>query len=361
MLNGNKNLGIKELAKLANVSIGTVDRVLHNRVGVSSKTKKRVLNIIEISGYKKNVMASRLKLASTKIIKIAILIPESKNESSYWRLPLQGVDTAVDELSQSGISAEYYFFDQLNPQTFSDGINRIFESEFHGLITIPLFEEESNRLLSQAKRKRVPVVFLDTERNLNSVGNYIRQNSFNAGKIAGRLLHGLIGVDAVYFVVNILNERETQINNYQLEKGFRAYFAKNTEKENIEIHIINYSIEGKLNLAPEIQKAFQTKIPKGIFVTNARSYMLPNILKANGIVNTRIVGFDLNEMNIQYLKSGEIDFLINQKPKHQGYSAVKSLFKYLTEDDDSGLNIDIPVEIVVKESLEYYENEQLGQ
>ncbi len=220
-------------------------------------------------------MASRLKLASTKVIRIAILVPEPKNESNFWKLPLQGVDTAVNELSESGISAEYYFFDLLNPETFSDSINRIFESEFHGLITVPLFEEESNILLFQAQRKRMPVVFLDTERDLN--------------------------------------------------------------------------------LAPEIQKAFQTERPKGIFVTNARSFMLPNLLKANGSVNTRIVGFDLNKENIQYLKSGEIDFLINQKLEHQGYSALKGLYKYLTEDDDSGLTMDIPVEIVVKESVAFYE------
>ncbi len=53
MHENNKNLGIKELAKLADVSIGTVDRVLHNRKGVSPETKKRVLKIIEESGYKK--------------------------------------------------------------------------------------------------------------------------------------------------------------------------------------------------------------------------------------------------------------------------------------------------------------------
>jgi len=32
-----KSVGIKEIAELAGVSIGTVDRVLHNRSGVSKK------------------------------------------------------------------------------------------------------------------------------------------------------------------------------------------------------------------------------------------------------------------------------------------------------------------------------------
>ena len=34
--------GVKEIAKLAGVSIATVDRVIHNRKGVSEKTKDKI-------------------------------------------------------------------------------------------------------------------------------------------------------------------------------------------------------------------------------------------------------------------------------------------------------------------------------
>ena len=73
-------------------------------------------------------------------------------------------------------------------------------------------------------------------------------------------------------------------------------------------------------------------------------------MKANNISDTFIVGFDLNKENLALLKTGEISFLINQKPEYQGYIAIKSLYKFLTEKDDSELNIDIPVEIIVKEN-----------
>jgi len=100
----NNNLGIKDLAKLAQVSIGTVDRVLHNRNGVSPATKEKVLKIVEQTGYKKNVMASRLKLASIKVIKIAVLVPDGAKESSYWNLPVKGVESATEELRELGVT-----------------------------------------------------------------------------------------------------------------------------------------------------------------------------------------------------------------------------------------------------------------
>ncbi|MGA0444982.1 MAG: LacI family DNA-binding transcriptional regulator, partial [Flavobacteriaceae bacterium] len=70
-----KSVGIKEIAELAGVSIGTVDRVLHNRSGVSKKTALLILDVIKKTGYKKNNAASRLKLAQNNQIKIAVLLP----------------------------------------------------------------------------------------------------------------------------------------------------------------------------------------------------------------------------------------------------------------------------------------------
>jgi len=348
------NLGIKDLARLADVSIGTVDRVLNNRTGVADSTRERVLQIIKETGYKKNVVASRLKLAKHNVIKIAILVPSAGNEHSYWNLPLQGVESAVNELSELGVSVDYFYFDLLNHKTFSDKIDKILSEEFNALITVPFFEFESNRLLSKAKEQNIPVVFLDTERDLLFPGNFIRQNSFNAGMVAGRLLHGLIGEKGNYVIVNIMNDRGKQINNFQRESGFRSYFEDFVDEENIKLYTINHPLDDQFDLGPEMKDLLDPSQQMGIFVTNARSFLIPDILNSNHITNARIVGFDLNKKNIEYLKSGDIDFLINQKPQFQGYAAIKGIYKYLTEEDRSQLNINIPVEIVVKENVDYY-------
>lgn len=52
--------GVKEIARRANVSIATVDRVLHNRVGVALKTKEKIESIIKDMDYKPNILAKRL-------------------------------------------------------------------------------------------------------------------------------------------------------------------------------------------------------------------------------------------------------------------------------------------------------------
>jgi DNA-binding LacI/PurR family transcriptional regulator len=57
-----KHATVKEIARRARVSIGTLDRVLHDRGEVSADTKARLEAIIPSLGYKPNVLARRLSL-----------------------------------------------------------------------------------------------------------------------------------------------------------------------------------------------------------------------------------------------------------------------------------------------------------
>ena len=341
-------MGIKRIAKLANVSIGTVDRVLHKRPGVSKETEKRVLKIIEETGYKKNTAASRLKLASVKKIMIAILIPKGENKWrwSYWKLPKNGIKKAVEELSEMGVGADFYYFS--DSTSFVNQNQEIFKENYDAIVTVPFYKKESNDLLNRATANKMPVVFLDTEIGLDGTANFIRQNSHNAGMVAGRLLHGLVGNEGQYFIVNIINDKGVHANGKQREDGFRAFFK--SIDQDVNIQTIEHPVNVKFAITKEMEERLKRNSPKGIFVTNSRSHLIPRVLKEFDISSTFIVGFDLNDKNLKCLKKGEIDFIINQKPDYQGYAAIKGLFNFLTKQDAAELNLDIPVEIIVKEN-----------
>jgi LacI family transcriptional regulator len=74
------------------------------------------------------------------------------------------------------------------------------------------------------------------------------------------------------------------------------------------------------------------------------------------IKNVILIGYDLLKENIKFLENDTIQFLICQKPEEQGYKSVLSLFNYLL------LNMPIekfnysPIDIIMKENIEYYKN-----
>ena len=341
-------MGIKQIAKLANVSIGTIDRVLHNRGGVSKETEKKILKIIKETGYQKNTMASRLKLAAVKKIKFAVLFPIAKDKYSYWKLPKKGIYKAVDEMKELGVTADYFEFSG-SSLSFQSASQKIFLKSYDAIITVPFFEKESNVLLEKAKSKNIPVVFLDTEIELANSAYFIRQNSHIAGKVAGRLLHGLVGNNGKYFIINILNDKGIQVNNKQREDGFRAFFR--SLGKDVTIHTINHPLNNTFKVTKEMKSWFEGSEAKGIFVTNSRAHLIPEILEEHKIKNTFLMGFDLNKKNVAYLKKDKINFLINQQPKFQGYVAIKGLFNFVTKQESSELDLDIPIEIIVKEHL----------
>jgi LacI family transcriptional regulator len=57
-----KKIRIKDIAKMAGVSAGTVDRVLHNRGNVSDDARKAVEKVLEQVDYKPNMHVSSLSL-----------------------------------------------------------------------------------------------------------------------------------------------------------------------------------------------------------------------------------------------------------------------------------------------------------
>ncbi len=340
-------MGIKQIAELANVSIGTVDRVIHKRPGVSKKTEIKVLKIIKEVGYTKNTTASRLKLASSKKIKIAVLLPKTKDRWNYWKLPKEGITKALLELKELGVLADYFDFSDSN--TFKSKSEEIFKLDYNAIITVAFFKEESNNLLSKASKRELPIIFLDTEISLDKNAFFIRQNSEQAGKVAGKLLHGLLGNTANYLIINKRNDQGVHVNNLQRETGFITFIKETKYKGQINSN--SFFLDTSFTIPDNLLEWFKSPKPKGIFITNSKSHIVINELKKHQIKNVFIVGFDLNKENIAYLKSGEINFLINQKPELQGYLAVKKIFNRIVKEDNTNLNQNIPIEIIIKENL----------
>ena len=85
-----KPAGIKEIASVLGISIGTVDRALHNRSGVSAKTREKVLKTAERFQYKPNLAARNLKL--NRYLKIGVFLPQEI--SSFFDALRAGIQTA---------------------------------------------------------------------------------------------------------------------------------------------------------------------------------------------------------------------------------------------------------------------------
>lgn len=71
---------IKDVARMANVSISTVSRVINNSQTVNSEIRKRVLDVLEATQFRPNAIARTLVKNNTSLI--GVLLPEIK--TTFW-------------------------------------------------------------------------------------------------------------------------------------------------------------------------------------------------------------------------------------------------------------------------------------
>lgn len=81
-------MNIKEVAVLAETSVATVSRVLNEDTHVSQSTRQRVLEIIEVTGYKPNLIGRNLRTLHSE--KILVMMPTTSNP--YYSRVMQGIE-----------------------------------------------------------------------------------------------------------------------------------------------------------------------------------------------------------------------------------------------------------------------------
>jgi len=100
---------------MADVSVGTVDRVIHGRSGVSEASRKRVEEILKQLDYQPNMYASAL--ASNKKYAFSCLLPQHE-EGEYWTAVEAGIHDALIAYSDFNISVGLSFYDPFDYHSF---------------------------------------------------------------------------------------------------------------------------------------------------------------------------------------------------------------------------------------------------
>ncbi|MBL7698279.1 MAG: substrate-binding domain-containing protein [Chitinophagaceae bacterium] len=344
--------GIKEIARRANVSIATVDRVIHKRTGVSLKTRDKINKIISDLDYQPNLLARRL--ASRKTIRIATLIPKIGGESSFWEAPLRGIEQAESELRQMGIIIEKFFFDQEDSETFIKQSRLLLRHEPDGILIAPSFVDEAIEFTTTCKERHIPFVYINSDIPEQKSLCYIGPDLYRSGYLAGNLISYLVNDNQEILITNVTKELEDRHHLVRKEEGLRAYFADHKRNNVIRtIDVLQFdadSIESALSLQLNENKNIGV-----VFVTNSRVASVANYLKSFNH-DVLLVGYDFLKENIEYLNEGVIDFLICQKPVEQAYRGVMSLYQHLvlsTTVEDIYL---MPIDIITKENYAYYRN-----
>ena len=125
---------IKDIALRAGVSVGTVDRVLHNRSNVSKKAVVKVQEALKEMDYQPNMYASAL--AYNKNYLFYLLIPKHEKEA-YWDEVELGVKECERIRSDFRIEVAIAYYDRSEPMSLPETGEQCLAKNPDGLILVP--------------------------------------------------------------------------------------------------------------------------------------------------------------------------------------------------------------------------------
>lgn len=345
------NYTIKDIARMAGVSAGTVDRVLHNRGDVSSRSKEKVQKVLDEIHYQPNVFA--IGLAAKKKYTFLCLIPYYI-ENDYWHSVTVGIERARKELNPFNVSIDYIYYIHGDKKSYQQACDTIETNAVDAILIAPNFKEETLALVECLQERKISYAFVDFNIEEAHALAYIGQDSYKSGYIAAKILMRNFseGEELVVFLSNN-KENPAEIQMQRRLGGFMQYIRQNYPEITVHEVVLN---KMNLNMNYRILDDFFEAHPKAMLgaVFNSRVYQLGEYLRTSGLQMKGVIGYDLLKSNVDLLKTENIHYLIGQRPGLQGYYAIKALCDSIVFKKEVDAVRYMPIDILIKENIDFY-------
>lgn len=330
-----KNITIKDVARISGFSTQTISRVINNDENVKDKTREKILKIIEECGYKPNFYAKSLVSKKNKNILI-LLKRKSGHKATIWTNTLVNEIILKNTRSDISILVEQYYKDEKlekslisKASTFIDG-------------AIIFYEEKDDERIKLLKKNNIPFIIFGKsydEKNI-CVGN----DDLNCCYKATKYIIKNIGEKIVFVTGESL-----PMNEQRIEGLVKAYIETGADINNLKIERhINNSSEIK-----EVVRKYRDNLPECFFVNgDEKAIVLMRELFDYGIKvpdNVAIMGFDnlpFSEYTIPALSTISLNY------KRLAESLLKKIIS-LAEGGDE-ITEEIESELIIRESTGYF-------
>ncbi|MCD8015726.1 MAG: LacI family DNA-binding transcriptional regulator [Lachnospiraceae bacterium] len=336
---------IKQIAELADVSRGTVDKVLNNRPGVKPATREKVLQIAKELNYTPNFLGKAL-VQSKSPLKLGIILTGDYNP--FIQDMIEGIQSAQDEFRPFGLEITTKILTTIDPDEQLGMINSLVDQHVTGLAVFPIDAPQIKERLNQLENNHIPIITFNSRVHDIHDLCFIGQNHYKGGRTAAELMGKVI--PGFRKVGVIISSRKLSCHQDRL-KGFTEQLKEDTPA--MEILEVREN-QDRWEDAFQITQEYCGKYPEmnAIYITGGGVAGVGDALDAAGKAGQiHVICHDLTPGSIRLLKNGTVDFVLGQSPVNQGYQIVKVLFEYCMKKITPLKTIDIPITISIKESL----------
>jgi len=336
---------IKEIAELAGVHRSTVDKVLHNREGVSAAVREKVQKIIDENNYQANPIGKALKMQNKQIkIKVVLLKVDAM---SYIR---RGMESMLQNYSAFQTQIDYEEICYADVEGQRNIIEDAIEQQYDGLIISPVNTPEIVEAINLGAEKGVPVVTVNSDIKGSQRFCFIGQDGYKAGKVAGRFMGEFLQGSGKVAILTSGDVQQTFPFGTR-EEGFRDILAKSYPEIQILPSVSTYE-DGTVMYNETKQLLEHYPDLGGIFITCGCVKDAGEAVKRYGDGKLKLLCYEDYPEVLELMKQDVITMTLASGLEEQGGRAVQILMdKLIYEKQTSKKHLYTDIGVMVKESL----------
>lgn len=341
-------ISIKEIAEIAGVSRGTVDRALNDRPGINPEIKAHILQVAQDLGYRSNRAGRILSIRKTPL-RLGIQMPSIGND--FFADVQAGLNQAADELADFGLSLVIRTMKGFDPREQVRQVRELLAEGINGLAFVPINHDLVSQLLQELAATSLPVITFNTDiaagERLCYVGNDYRLSGATAAGVlrllaAGRPFQVLLVTGSVQVLGH--NQRITGFNQTLRSRCPQIRVLDILEDQDDE-QLAYQQVRDALERLPAIDAIYLT--------AGGVAGACQAVEEAGRGGRIAVICNDLTPAARQYLERGVITATIGQQPFEQGYQPVRLLFNYLLDGSRPPRQWLTHSEIIITENMNF--------
>lgn len=350
-MDSDRKITIKDVARMAGVSKGTVDRVIHNRGEVSPESLDRVMEVIRKIGYKPNAYASLL--ASRRHYRFACIMPDFA-PGGFWEIVHRGIEMGSKECRDLNIGIETVRYDQFDVDSFRQACRSVQETRPDAVLIVPMFTQYAARFVAELEESGIPYVYIESKIAGTGYLAYYGMPVFESGYVAASLLLKRAPADEIVcFRFRRRGDASSNTASGRLE-GFTSYIREHAPECKLHSEYLSHS-DAAYNRQVLDDFFRRHRSVRHIVTFNSRGYIIGEYLQEHGLHDKILLGYDPLERNVACMKSGCMEFILAQKGTTQAYRGVKALCnRFVFKKAPSKQDNYMPIEILTAENVNYY-------
>jgi LacI family transcriptional regulator len=335
--------GIRQIAEALGVSIGTVDRALHNRPGINPETRARVLSVAQSLRYRPNLAARHL--SSRKDMLIGVALP--REIASFWNVVWDGIEGAFEAVERTGVRVLARRYERPGKGEV-EAIAACLEEPLHGLLVAPSEPKHLEPLLARAHARGIPVVCVNSDAPGSARLATVSVDPHTSGALVGELLgRFLLGKGSVVLVTGLL---ATSTHAQKVEGFRRSIEGLWPALDLLAVVEAHDDEEEAYRRCREVLGAHPQVA--GVYVATANSLPVLRALRDTGqLGRITAITTDLFPELVPHIESGAVVATIHQRPWTQGRVAFQVLHGFLAHAQAPPGPIVLSPQIVMKSNL----------